>query len=144
MLRVATASDIPLLAEMNRRLIEDEASRNRMTLAELEARMQGFLESGWRVVIIENDGPVGYALFQFRPDEYDADGTEVYLRQFFIEREHRRQGIGRKAYQALVADWFPADATIVLDVLAANPEARRFWESMGLKAYCTTLRSQGK
>lgn len=141
-LRAANHIDLPLLARMNHQLIEDEASRNHMTLAELEARMLGFLEAGWQVVLIENDAEiVGYALFQSRPDEYEPDRSEVYVRQFFIDREHRMQGIGRRAYQALVADWFPADATIVLDVLEANSAARRFWESLGLKAYCTTLRS---
>lgn len=37
-IRVATEADLPLLARMNRHLIEDEDSRNRMFLGALAAR----------------------------------------------------------------------------------------------------------
>ena len=35
LIRPATKSDLPILAQMNRRLIEDEGSRNPMSIAEL-------------------------------------------------------------------------------------------------------------
>ena len=38
----ATEADLPLLAEMNRRLIEDEGSENPMTVAELQQRMRAW------------------------------------------------------------------------------------------------------
>ncbi len=41
--RPATNDDCPLLAELNHQLIRDEGHRNRMTVAELEQRMRGWL-----------------------------------------------------------------------------------------------------
>ena len=44
--RPATPADAPALAAMNAQLIRDEGHRNRMTVAELEGRMAGWLASG--------------------------------------------------------------------------------------------------
>jgi hypothetical protein len=84
--RWATIADAPLLAAMNGHLIQDEGHRNRMTVAELEARMAGWLRGEYQAVLFEEAGqPVGYALYR-RDPEY------VYLRQFFVRREFRRCG----------------------------------------------------
>lgn len=139
--RAAVADDAPLLAEMNRQLIDGEASRNPMTDAELQERMRRWLEGEWRSVVFERDGgPVGYALFQFRNDEYRPADATVYLRQFFIKPEHRGRGIGRLAYDAVHRQHFGDATSIVLDVLQTNPRAHRFWESLGFQPYCATLR----
>src|SRR5205823_12203336 len=42
--RRATQNDCPLLAKLNHQLIRDEGHRNTMNVAELEARMRGFIE----------------------------------------------------------------------------------------------------
>ena len=42
-LREAIAEDLPLLAELNRQLIQDQRSPNPMSVAELEERMRGWL-----------------------------------------------------------------------------------------------------
>jgi len=47
--RVAGSDDVRLLAQMNKRLIEDEGSRNPMSTPELEQRMRGWLDHGWNV-----------------------------------------------------------------------------------------------
>src|SRR6188474_3079964 len=86
--RFATLRDSGLLAELNRQLIQDEGHRSRMTVAELESRMRGWLAGDYRAVIGEVDGEVAtYALFSEQPDE-------VYLRQLFVVGLRRRQGIG--------------------------------------------------
>jgi len=41
--RFATQADCPLLAELNHQLIRDEGHRNRMSVAELEQRLSGWL-----------------------------------------------------------------------------------------------------
>ena len=93
--RAATSSDLPLLAEMNFQLIRDEGHRNRMSQAELEERMARWLAGDYEAVIFEqNDEPVGYTLFKEEPDW-------LYVRQFFIHREHRRKGLGRAAMEWL-------------------------------------------
>ena len=52
-LKKAVQSDVPLLAKMNRGLIEDEQADNPITDAELEARMSGFLDGPYDAFIIE-------------------------------------------------------------------------------------------
>jgi GNAT superfamily N-acetyltransferase len=140
-LRRAGPTDAPVLAEMNRHLIEDEGSRNPMALAQLEARLYGWLEGGWAVLLILADGDVaGYCVYQVRRDEYFPENVEVYLRQYFIRREFRGRGIGRAALRRIVAECCPPGATIVVDVLAGNPRGRRFWEQTGFEPYCTTMK----
>jgi GNAT superfamily N-acetyltransferase len=139
-IRPATEADLPLLAAMNRRLIEDEGSRNRMSIDELRERMRGWLAGEWRVAVLDEDGAVvGYAVWQERRDQYDPDRAVVHLRQFYVEREHRRRGIGRRAFELLVAR-FPPGATIDIDVLATNPGGHAFWRSLGFETYCTTMK----
>lgn len=140
-LRRATLADAPLLATMNRQLIADERSRNPMSPAELEARMRGWLAADWTaVLIVRADMVVGYALYQERRDPYFPARRTVYLRQLFVGRDQRGRGVGRAAVATLLREWFPADATVELDVLATNPGGRRFWRSVGFAPYATTYR----
>lgn len=111
---------------MNRQLVDDEASCNPMSFAELERRMRGWLEEGWQAVVFEREGePVGYVLFQFRSDEYAPSEAAIYVRQSFIERKYRSQGIGRRAFEIVSGTYFRDALSVVLDVLETNPRARR-------------------
>jgi ribosomal protein S18 acetylase RimI-like enzyme len=132
--RPATQADLSLLAEWNRQLIEDEQHRNRhLTLAQLEARMRGFLAGEYRAAVFElANQPVGYALF--RPD-----GEGVYLRQLFIRRECRRQGIGRRAVALLREQVWPPDRRISVEVLRHNQASLSFWRAVGFADYSLTL-----
>lgn len=138
--RKAGEADIPLLAEFNRGLIEDEGSRNPMSLHELAERMTGFLKDGVQVDLFCRDGEVlGYALYHIERDDY-GDAPFVYLRQFFIAREHRRQGYGLQAAEYLIRHAFPSGAIVSLDVLHTNASGRRFWEKAGFSPYYTNLK----
>lgn len=88
--RPANLEDCELLAELNHQLIRDEGHRNPMTVAELEQRMRDWLSGAeYRAIFFEHDGcPVAYALFRSESD------ASIYLRQFFVCRDKRRQGIG--------------------------------------------------
>jgi GNAT superfamily N-acetyltransferase len=138
--RLADEADLPLLAQMNKRLIEDEGSRNPMSIDQLAERMRGWLRGVWEVRLLETDeGVAGYAVYQTRHDEYFPDQTIVYLRQFYVEREMRGRGLGTAAFRALAAEHFPPGSTIVIDVLASNPGGHEFWRHVGFQPYCTTM-----
>ena len=131
--RSATAVDVALLARMNRQLIEDEGHRNRMTLPELEERMGQWLATEYTAIMFEQHTmPVAYALF--RPE-----AASIYLRQFFVERQYRRHGIGRQAMQLLLTEVWPPGWRITLDVLVHNQRGRAFWHALGFQDYAITL-----
>jgi GNAT superfamily N-acetyltransferase len=131
--RHATVADAATLAQMNHRLIRDEGHRNRMTVPELRERMEGWLRGEYQVVVIELEGvPVGYALYRREPEF-------VYLRQFYVEPEYRRRGIGRAALAWLRENAWSDAPRIRLDVLVGNAAGIAFWRSVGFRDYCLTM-----
>jgi len=131
--RKAKTQDAPLLARMNYQLIQDEGHPNPMTLAELTDRMRQWLASAYKGIIFEDErGVIAYALYQDEP-------TQIYLRQFFVARERRRSGFGRKAMNLLFEDIWPGDRRLTVSVLCHNQPARAFWKAMGYTEYSLTL-----
>lgn len=131
--RSATLDDCPLLAELNHQLIRDEGHRSRMSVPELEQRMRGWLSAEYRAVIYEENGEVvAYALFR-------ESAGEIYLRQLFVVRNRRRQGLGRRAVEILRAEVWPRTKRLTVDVLVANKSGMAFWRTLGYTDYCLTL-----
>lgn len=131
--RYAKGADIKLLAELNSQLVQDEGHPSAFTLEQLEDLWRGWLREDYQAVLFEReDSVVAYALF--RPDE-----CGIYLRQFFVRRERRRQGVGRQAMQLLLETVWPTDARVTADVLLHNDPARKFWKSLGFEDYAISL-----
>ena len=128
--RQAVLSDCALLAELNHQLLQDEGHRNRfMTVPQLEERMRGWLSTEYRAVIFEEGGHVvAHAVYREQPDQ-------IYLRQLFVIRDRRRQGLGRRAVQILRTDIWPKDKRLTVDVLLHNTAAIAFWRAVGYKDY---------
>ncbi|MCG8352891.1 MAG: GNAT family N-acetyltransferase [Chloroflexales bacterium] len=132
--RFATESDIDLLAKWNHQLISDEGHRNAMSIRELRERMQRWLtEDEYTAVIFSLDAePVAYAL-------YSARNREVYLRQLFVARSRRRQGIGKQVIRILREQLWLHQQRLTVEVLAANKPAVAFWRAAGYVDYTLTL-----
>ena len=124
--RIASTDDCPVLAILNAQLISDEGHRNPMTVAQLEERMRAWLTSGeYRAILWEERNEVvAYVLFRETEEE-------VYLRQFFVVRHRRREGIGRQAIAALFTHVWPRYKRWTVSVLVKNTEAVAFWHEMG-------------
>ena len=121
-----------MLAAWNYQLIRDEGHRNPMDVWELEERMRGWLASGeYQAILFEESEPVAYALFKETDDEID-------LRQFFVVRHRRHQGIGSCAMAQLFALW-PKEKRWTVSVLTNNASAVAFWQSQGYTDYALTL-----
>ncbi|HYA79031.1 MAG TPA: GNAT family N-acetyltransferase, partial [Candidatus Nitrosopolaris sp.] len=121
--RRATLNDCALLAELNHQLIRDEGHRNPMTVLELEQRMRGWLASEYAAVLFEVGGEVvAYALYREQP-------AEIYLRQLFVVRNRRRQGIGRQAMETLRSKIWPKNKRLTVEVLVHNVAAIAFWRA---------------
>lgn len=124
--------DIPQLAVFNKQLIEDEKSDNPMSVKELESRMDGFLKTEYDAYFFEVDKViVGYALVK-------NSCTPLYLRQFFIGREYRKNHCGTEAFHALL-EYLNVDS-IDIEVLSRNEQGNRFWESLGFKEVSRYMR----
>ena len=132
--REAEPRDVDVLAGMNARLLEDEAHELQLSFDELKRRMSGWLEDEYRALLFERGASaVAYALLRIR-------NGELFLRQFYVERDARRAGIGREAIR-LLWERFSADADrFVLDVLVHNQAALAFWHALGFANYAIRLR----
>ena len=132
--REATEADCPLLGVLNHQLVADEQHRSALGVAELTERMRGFLAGDYRAILFEERGEVlAYALFHPFEDE------ELYLRQFFVVRGRRREGVGRRAMGILFAEVFPPDKRVVVTALSHNQRARDFWAEVGFDEYCVSF-----
>ncbi len=131
--RRATSDDCAPLAELNQQLTRDEGHRNKMTVPELEQRLKDWLASEYAAVIFEEGGgTVAYALYRDQPEE-------IYLRQLFVVRNRRRQGVGRKAFEILRSQFWPVSKRLTVEVLVQNAAAVAFWRAVGFKDYSLKL-----
>jgi GNAT superfamily N-acetyltransferase len=131
--RVAVAADIPRLAELNKQLIDDEGHRNPMTVSELAARMMEWLKGEYKAAVFDVEGEtIGYALYRFDPDY-------VYLRQFFIARNCRREGFGREAIAWCKEHAWKGSIRVRIDVLAKNSAGIAFWNAVGFTDYAIAM-----
>lgn len=122
-LKKCSAEDAEKLAELNKQLIEDEKSDNKMSLCELQDRMKRFLETDYcAYFFMEDNSIIGYALVNTRAEP-------LYLRQFFIACNFRRNHKGRQAFELLL-DELKTDK-IDLEVLSWNEAGLKFWQSCG-------------
>ena len=104
-----------------------------MTVGELEQRMRGWIAGEYRAVIFEaGDEVVAYALFR-------EQAEEIYLRQLFVVRHRRSQGIGRRAVEILRSQVWPKTRRLTVEVLTANERAVSFWRSVGYRDYALSL-----
>ncbi|HEV2735325.1 MAG TPA: GNAT family N-acetyltransferase [Longimicrobiaceae bacterium] len=132
--RHASESDAPFLADINRQLIEDEWDGGGMSLEQLEARMRRWLANGdyQALLFLEGGATVAYSLV-------GVDEDSAHIRHFFVLREHRGTGVGRRALDTLLREVVPPTARVTLDVLASNRAGHRFWRSAGFTDYAVQM-----
>ena len=130
---MAVKRDCALLGELNHQSIRDEGHRNPMTTAELAERMRQWLCEDYAAYIFEIEGEcVAYTLSREATDL-------VYLRQLFVVRPRRRQGIGRRIVEILRSEIWPTSKRHTVDVLVQNDAAIAFWRAVGYQDYALTL-----
>ncbi|WP_420128582.1 GNAT family N-acetyltransferase [Longimicrobium sp.] len=133
-IRYATEGDAPFLADINRQLIEDEWGGGGMSLERLEARMRRWIaDEEYRAVLFqEENATVAYALVSL-------DEDSAFIRHFFVLKDHRGRGVGRRAIDTLFDRVIPAGFRTTLDVLASNQGGHRFWGSVGFSDYAIRM-----
>jgi len=131
-IRLATNKDHPLLAEMNYQLIKDEGHSNPMNLSELQDRMTSWLQGDYSAALIDTESEiVGYALWRIKK-------KHIYIRQFFVQPEHRQKHTGSMAIQLLKQNHWKG-RSLRIEVLINNYQGHSFWQSVGFEDYCLTM-----
>jgi len=129
----ATEADLDRLAEWNHELMQDEGHRSPLPISELRERMRGWLAGEYKAIVFVQEGtPVSYALYRERPDE-------IHLEHFFVRRDVRRAGCGRRAMMLLRDRIWPPGKRLTLEVLCKNVNGLQFWRAMGYRNYSLTL-----
>jgi GNAT superfamily N-acetyltransferase len=136
--RPATADEVPLLAAMNAELSRDEGATPVGSLADYEERLHTWLETGrYRAALARRgDQTIAYVVWRDDPDYAD-----VFVRQFFVVREHRGQGLGRRLFAQAVDEFWPG-RLLRLDVYDSNPRGGAFWESLGFVPFSRLMRRE--
>jgi GNAT superfamily N-acetyltransferase len=133
MIRSATPSDIPVIAQLIRALAEYEKLTHVVTLREDELRQHLFGDRPYAEVVLADDAGqvVGFALF-FHNYSTFLSKPGIYLEDLFVLPEHRGRGHGKKLLSHLARlavergcgrfEW---------SVLDWNTPAIQFYESFG-------------
>jgi GNAT superfamily N-acetyltransferase len=91
---------------------------------------------------LDGDRTVSFALgrIQVLPLPF-RERRRGWIQDVFTVPDRRREGIGRKVVEALLA-WFERRgvALVELTVAVANPEALRFWERLGFVTYMSRMK----
>ena len=101
-------------------------------------RMRSWLEQGrYQAALAASDGEtVAYVVWREDPD-YD----DVFVRQFFVVREHGGHGLGHQLFEEAAAEFWPG-RLLRLDVNDSNPGGGRFWESLGFAPFSRLMRRE--
>ena len=122
----AEPTDVETLAELNKRLIEDERHPDPMDIVQLTERMREWLATDYICYVAkENEDIVAYCL-------YRDDGGSYYMRQLYVDRAHRRKGIATRLLDWLYENVW-TDKKVRLDVLAHNEDAVAFYKRYGFR-----------
>ena len=131
-----TADDAPLIAPLNAELSRDEGAAPVGSLVDYEQRLRTWLEEGRYHAAVARAGSETVAYVVWRED---PDYADVFVRQFFVVRERRGQGLGRAMFEEAVAEFWPG-RPLRLDVYDSNPGGARFWERLGFAPYSRLMR----
>ena len=132
--RRAASEDVPLLARINRELIEHEWGGVSKSLEHLEARLQRWISDPTYTALVFSRGEkfVAYTLLHLYPDE-------AYIRHFYVSPQARSAGMGRQVCEIVLREFVPPGVRVSLDVLTSNQSGLRFWRSIGFRDYSVVM-----
>jgi len=121
-----TQYDSHVLGERNRSVVADELSRHAVTD---------------RLVIATEDGhPVGFVMFTLDRGSYEMDVTQGVIENLYVEPEVRNEGIGSELLETAERQLDKRGAeTVVLEAMAGNMAARRFYRRHGYDSHRVQL-----
>lgn len=122
LLKIINDDTTPVFVYVGTRLVTSE-SGTRQAMSELGTR-QATSVQGYAFCVIQDLSQCD----NLRPDK------SLYIDDICVDENYRRHGVGKKLYEYVVQ--FAKEErcfNITLNVWAKNPEAKAFYESMGMK-----------
>lgn len=134
-IRRASHNDAHQLAQWSYALAQEEGIRTTLTARQHEAQLGEWIASAQCVVHVIERGhaAVGFVI-------WGSHGPrEVFVREFFVARDARRQGIGRAAVSLMRSNVWPREARVSLRVLIGSAAYLSFWRACGFSDFSITL-----
>ena len=92
------------------------------------------MDGDYKAVLFElSMEPVAYALYRTTEDG-------LYIRQFYVLRSWRRQGIGRQAMSRFRNQIVEANQALYLEAFTHNDRAIAFWKALGFREHTLSFR----
>ncbi|ELY38535.1 GNAT family N-acetyltransferase [Natronorubrum tibetense] len=114
--------DSAVLADPNREMIRDTLAAHQVNDGLLVARVGGAI--------------VGFASFTLERGSLALDTTRGLLSNIYVDAGYQNLGIGTALLEAAEAELAEQGAeTVILEVMAANDDARRFYDRHGYDTY---------
>ncbi|TYT61577.1 GNAT family N-acetyltransferase [Natrialba swarupiae] len=141
----ATPDDLEAITELWVRLARDQCSHgsyvrpdpNRTTMRETLAAYQA--TDGLLVARVDGE-IVGFASFSVEHGALELEATRGSLSNLYVEPDYRGRGIGSALLEAVEAAFEARDVEVlVLEVMAENEEARRFYRRHGYDPLRVTM-----
>src|SRR5262249_38970566 len=114
----------------------DEGAAPVGSVADYEQRLRTWLEEGRYQAAVAQSGSDTVAYVVWRDD---PDYADVFVRQFFVVREHRGRGLGQSLFEQAVEECWKGQP-LRLDVYDSNPAGARFWGRLGFSPYSRLMR----
>jgi GNAT superfamily N-acetyltransferase len=126
-IRKAGWNDLPVVHQLVRELAIYEKAEHEF-IASLEDYQNGFKEQAFFVLLADVDTEVaGMALYYYTYSTWK--GKMMYLEDFIVKQEYRKQGIGTELFAAFLEDSKLKNCKLVKwQVLDWNEPALRFYE----------------
>lgn len=140
-LRVASATDVPLILQLIRDLAEYEREPNAVVATEQDLLRDGFgADPKFQVIIAEwNGAPAGFALYFYHYSTW-LGRAGTFLEDLFVKPELRGKGIGKALLAELAKIAVENDYYgVKWEVLDWNQPAIDFYESLGAQVRRTWL-----
>ncbi|GAB3664136.1 N-acetyltransferase family protein [Halopiger thermotolerans] len=124
------AYDSAVRADANRNRMRETLAAHQAADALLVARAEG----------AGNGDPVGFVSFSLEHGALELDATRGTISNIYVEPAHRDRGIGAALLEAAADALADRGAEVViLEVMADNEAARRFYRDRGFDAFRVTM-----
>lgn len=137
----ASLADLDALAELWVRLARDQRDHDSFVRAEpnretMRETLAAHLHTNGLLVARVEGSIVGFVSYSVERGSLELDTTRGLLSNIYVEPAYRGRGVGTALLEAAETALHERGATVVvLEVMAANEAARRFYERHGYDTY---------